>query len=144
MKIPTKDPRWNGMHAACLANIPPNPVGTSTIAGTAVENEQVVSWYHVLGNVSCWRLHFESSADGTLSAQYIAAGYSGLDASGAVDTAELLGAGNPTNVTVTGGTDTLMEEDQHFGEYAVLFTFTAGEAGTISRCDISGINPALF
>ncbi len=144
MKITTKIPKWNGMHTACVLNIPPNTKDAGTVAGTAVVNGEAISWYHPLGGVLRWRLHFEGDADGTLSAQYIAAGYSGLDANGDVDTAELLGAGNPTNVTVTGGTDTLMEEAEHYGEYAILFTFTPSENGTITRCDISGVAPAIL
>lgn len=142
-KIETKIPKWNGMATACTHNVPPDP-DAATIAGTAVVNAEPLSWYRPLGGVTRWRLHFETDADGTLSAQYIAAGYSGLDANGDVDTAELLGAGNPTNVTVTGGTDTLMEEDAHYGEYAIMFTFTPGEDGTITRCDISGVAPAIL
>lgn len=128
-KIATKIPRWNGMHTACVPTNSPAP-----LAGQAFTNGVAVVWQRPLGGLTNWRLHIKTlTGGGMLSARYLRAGYN--DA--------YLEAGNPGNVTVTAGTATKMDVTQHFGEYAVEFTFTPSGDGTFAYVDICGVAPAL-
>lgn len=127
-KIATKIPKWNGMHTAVMDGSP-----SAALAGQAFTNAVPVVWIQPLGGVTNWRLHIKTAtAGGTLSARYLRAGYDN----------QYLEAGNPSNVTVTGGTATKMDVTQHFGEYAVEFTFTPGGDGTFTYVDICAVAPA--
>lgn len=128
-KIATKIPKFNGMHKAIVDGSPAAP-----LAGQAFANGVPVVWTQALGGLTNWRLHAKTiTAGGSLTAKYLRAGYN--DA--------YLDAGNPTNVTLVAGTGNKMDVTQHFGEYAIEFTFTPSGDGTWDYCDFCGVAPAI-
>ena len=128
-KVATKMPTYNGMHTACTLPGTPEP-----LAGQAFTNAVPVVWVRPLGGLTNWRLHIKTATGGgTLTAKYLRAGYNDL----------YLEAGNPSNVTVVAGTANKMDVTQHFGEYAVEFTFTPSANGTFTYVDICGVAPAI-
>ena len=89
------------------------------------------------------RAHIKTATvGGTLSlhfARHVGTDATVVGASGGIDVTKLTqyGAGNPSDVTVTAGSEAVIDSDCHGEAYAVItLTYTAGAGGAVSLLDV--------
>lgn len=110
-----------------------NPTTEITEPGTVLATDAPVTWVVPVHGCARWRHRFESDEDGTLDYAY------GRPTQHANITPTAYTANNPTQVAVTGDTETGTDEE-HFGEDWLLITYTPAQAGaTIAVNDLSRV-----
>lgn len=94
--------------------------------GNALANGVPITAYIPLSGAQNARVRFKASCAGTLKAEYVRP-----TAARAV-----YAAGQPATVAVLAATETGIDVDASFGDAEALITFTPGDDGTVTYCDV--------
>lgn len=95
--------------------------------GASFTNGSAINWVVPCAGVRSIRMRIKTTtAGGALSAAFLR----GLE-----DSSTAYEENNPSDVSVTAGTETKMDVATHYGEPAIKFTFTPGGNGTLDYAD---------